>query len=105
MKATKAQVEARVTELLRIKLDGAEAWDLCEYVRGKEFEQGSLWYVAEGAKPLSESQIRRYAQKADKLLTARHGASRARLRRRHLAQRRAHVPCNALCLVHQGDAR
>jgi hypothetical protein len=88
-KATKALVEARVTDLLRIKLDGAEAWDICEYVREKEVEVGSCWHVPDGAKPLSDSQIRRYATKADKLISASSRAHRKKLLRRHLAQRRS----------------
>jgi hypothetical protein len=55
MKPTKAQVEARVTEILRIRLDGAEMWDVREYVREKEKEEGSVWQLAEGQKPLSDS--------------------------------------------------
>ena len=47
---TKAQVEARVTEIVRIRLDGAEIWDVREYVREKEQEGGSPWQLAEGQK-------------------------------------------------------
>ena len=85
---TKAQVEARVTEIVRIRLDGAEIWDVREYVREKEQEGGSPWQLAEGQKPLSDSQLWRYIARADKEVAASCRASRKRLLRRHLAQRR-----------------
>jgi hypothetical protein len=87
-KPTKAQVEARVSEILRIRLDGAEIWDVREYVREKEQEDGSPWKLPEGAKPLSDSQLWRYIARADKLIAESCRASRKKLLRRHLAQRR-----------------
>jgi hypothetical protein len=101
MKATKAQVEARVTELLRIRLDGAEFWDVREYVREREQEDGSPWRLAEGQKPLSDSQLWRYLARVDRLIAASCRASRKKLLRRHLAQRRA-LYAKA---VSQGDTR
>ena len=88
-KADKALVRQRVDDLYRIVLEGA-LWpvDTCEYVREKQAEAGSLWFLAEGETPLSESQIRRYQQKADKLIEQAGTHSRKRLFRRHLAQRR-----------------
>jgi hypothetical protein len=86
---TKTQVQARVSEILRIRLDGAEFWDLCEYVREKEQEEGSPWKLAEGQKPLSDSQLWRYIAKADREIAASCRASRKKLLRRHLAQRRS----------------
>src|SRR3954452_22839585 len=85
---TRAQVEARVSEILRIRLDGAEIWDVREYVREMEQEEGSPWQLAEGQKSLSDSQLWRYIAKADKEIAASCRASRKRLVRRHLAQRR-----------------
>src|SRR6266540_4601793 len=85
---TKAQVEARVTDILRIRLDGAEFWDVREYVRELEQQEGSPWQLAEGQKPLSDSQLWRYIAKADKEIAASCHASRKKLVRRHLAQRR-----------------
>jgi hypothetical protein len=87
-KPTKAQVEARVNEILRIRLDGAEIWDVREYVREKEQEEGSPWKLADGASPLSDSQLWRYIAKADRLVAESCRASRKKLLRRHLAQRR-----------------
>src|SRR4051794_4222826 len=85
---TRAQVEARTSEILRIRLDGAEIWDVREYVREKEREEGSPWHLAEGQKPLSDSQLWRYIARADKEVAAACRASRKKLLRRHLAQRR-----------------
>jgi hypothetical protein len=101
MKATKAQVEARVNEVIRIRLDGAEIWDLRNYVREKEQEAGSPWQLAEGQRPLSDSQLWRYLAEADKRLAESCRASRKRLLRRHLARRR-NLYTRALA---QGDIR
>ena len=87
-KPTKAQVQLRTEEILRIRLDGAEAWDVREYVREKEREAGSAWELPEGGKPLSDSQLWRYIAKADGLIAESCRASRKKLVRRHLAQRR-----------------
>jgi hypothetical protein len=85
---TKAQVEARVAEILRIRLDGAEIWDVREYVREKEQEDCSPWQLPEGAKSLSDSQLWRYIAKVDKVIAESCRASRKKLLRRHQAQRR-----------------
>jgi hypothetical protein len=102
VKATKALVEARTAELVRIVLDGA-LWplDICEYVREKQAEVGSCWHVGEGEKLLSYSQIRRYAVKAEKIIGESTRIGRKRLLRRHLAQRRS-LYAKA---VSQGDIR
>jgi hypothetical protein len=101
MKATKAQVEARVTELLRLRLDGAEFWDIREYVREKEQQDGSPWRLPAGQKPLSDSQLWRYLARVDQRIAESCRASRKKLRRRHLAQRR-NLYAKALA---QGDIR
>ena len=100
-KPTKAQVRQRIEEVLRIRLDGAELWDVREYVREKEQEDGSPWKLAGGAKPLSDSQLYRYLARADKLVAESCRASRKKLLRRHLAQRR-NLYAKALS---QGDIR
>jgi hypothetical protein len=98
----KELVAARVGELLRITLDGAEdCWDWCEYVREKESDPASPWFVPEGGKPLSYSQIRRYVAKVDRLIAESCRASRKKLFRRHLAKRR-NLYAKA---VSQGDVR
>jgi len=87
-KADKALVARRVEDILRIRLDGAQYWDVREYVREQEAEEGSAWFVGEG-NPLSDAQVRRYQQRADALIYESHDSSRKRLFRRHLAQRKA----------------
>jgi hypothetical protein len=69
-KATKAQTLLRVTEVVRIRLDGAKEWDVSEYVREQERTKGSPWELAGGQEPLSARQIRRYVAKADRLIAA-----------------------------------
>jgi hypothetical protein len=88
-KATKALAEARTRDILRIMLDGAEpGWDICEFVREQEQQEGSHWYVGEG-QPLSYSQVRRYVQKAEDLIRESCRTSRKKLLRQHLAMRRS----------------
>ncbi len=84
-KPTNAVVNARVEEVLRIRLDGAELWDVREYVREKSAEAGSIW---EAETCLSDAQLYRYMARADKLIALSCRSSRKRLLRRHLAQRR-----------------
>jgi hypothetical protein len=100
-KATKAAVAQRVEEVLRIRLDGAQFWDVREYAREKEAEEGSAWQLSEGSKPLSDGQLWRYIAAADKLIAESCRASRKKLLRRHLAQRR-NLYAKALA---QGDVR
>jgi hypothetical protein len=100
--ASAAVVRQRVEEILRILLDGAESpWDTCAFVREQEAEEGSVWHVPEGGKPLSDSQIRRYVAKANRIIAESCRASRKKLLRRHLAQRR-NLYAKA---VSQGDIR
>jgi hypothetical protein len=100
-RATKALVAHRVEEVLRIRLDGAEFWDVREYAREKEKEEGSPWFLGEGGKPLSDGQLWRYVGRADRLIAESCRASRKKLMRRHLAQRRS-LYCKA---VLSGDYR
>lgn len=89
VKADAPLAQARLNEVLHLRLDGAARWDICEYVRVKEVDPASPWAVAKRGRPLSESQIERYIQKADAIIRE----SAARLRdgavERHLAMRQA----------------
>jgi hypothetical protein len=87
-KATTAQIALRVEEVLRIRLDGAEFWDVREYAREKEKEAGSAWTLPEDGKPLSDGQLWRYIAQADKLIAESCHSSRKKLLRNHLAVRR-----------------
>jgi len=100
-KATKATVDRRVEELLRIRLDGAELWDIREYVREKEAEEVSAWQLATGETPLSDPQLYRYLQRVDSRIAESCRESRPKLLRLHLAKRR-NLYAKAL---NQGDVR
>jgi hypothetical protein len=100
-KPTKAQVEQRVADVLAIRLAGAQLWDVREYVREKEAEDGSPWRLADGQKPLSDSQLYRYIDRADKCIASACLASRKKLLRRHRAQRQYLYGL----AVSQGDVR
>jgi hypothetical protein len=100
-KATKETVRARVEDILRVRLDGAQFFQICEHVRKKEREGAEPWAVPEGGKPLSESQLRRYSQRADELMAESCRARRGKLLREHAA-RRLNLYARAL---NKGDER
>jgi hypothetical protein len=102
-KATAAIVARRVEEVLRIRLDGAEFWDVLQYIAEKQEAGEGVWAVPDGEKPIAERTVWWYIQRADKLLaeTFRKEAGRKKLLRRHLAQRR-NLYAKAL---NQGDVR
>lgn len=99
----KALMARRVEEILRIRLDGAQGWDVLEYVRAREKEPESNWFVSEGKKPLCDSSIWRYLQLADKLMLESHESSLKKIRRRHLVQRR-HLYARAITVGDLGTA-
>src|SRR5437763_1732927 len=71
----KLEVRRRVEEIAQIRLDGAEFLDVRNYASEKDWK-------------LSDSQLWRYVQKADRLIRQSCEMSRKRLLKRHLAQRR-----------------
>jgi hypothetical protein len=73
-KSDRTTVLQRIEEVLRIRLDGAQFHDIREYA----VEKG--WGV-------SDTQLRRYIQRADELLVERQDRSRKKVIARHLAQR------------------
>lgn len=73
-KATRAEVAARVAEILEIRLDGAEFADVVTFCRERGFN-------------VSERQCGRYLAMADDLILERSEARRSRLYSRHIAQR------------------
>jgi hypothetical protein len=87
MKATKATIALRVSEIARIRLDGAMPLDIREYVTEQQTRHGP-WKLAEGEKPLSDSQLARYTSRADALNAEAARESNQRAFRRHMAQRR-----------------
>jgi hypothetical protein len=88
-RASKALATLRVEDLAQVRLDGAFLHSqIREFVREREKEPGSPWFLQDGEEPLSDSQLRRYTQRADRLIAESFERSRKRLLRRHLAQRR-----------------
>jgi hypothetical protein len=77
MKSTKAEVQRRVNEVLKLRLGGAEFPDIREYANAPE--QG--WNV-------SDSQVWRYIRAADALCQDYFDARAEHLLSRHLLQRR-----------------
>ncbi len=100
-KASKATVLLRLLEIVRIRLDGAKLWDVCEYVREKEQEDDSPWKLPDDGKPLSQSQIARYVQKADDTIAESTRERRRQSRVKNLA-RREHMYARAM---NAGDIR
>src|SRR5271165_7147190 len=88
MKASKATVRQRVDDILRVILDGAEPWQIGPYVAEQEQASAAPWTVPDGGKPLSRWQIRRYIGWAERLMAASSRTDRAKLLRKHEAQRR-----------------
>jgi hypothetical protein len=101
MKPTKATVQQRVEELLAIRLDGAQFWDLWQYVAEKQAEGAAPWTVPVGGKPISQRTLWRYLARTDRLIAEACREGRRKLLRRHLAQRK-HLYARA---VNQGDVR
>ena len=64
-RATNTTREARIEAIVRIKLDGAEPWDVRQFVAVSEKAGESPWTMGRGKKPLSDRQIRRYCALAD----------------------------------------
>ena len=75
-KGSKAQVAARLEEVIRIRLDGAQHHDICQYASEKGWG-------------LSDRQVRRYTSQADKLLAERREKNRKLTVALSLARREA----------------
>jgi hypothetical protein len=75
-KSTLAEVRRRVFEVLRLRLDGAELADICDYAAQQQPPWG-----------LSRSQIYRYIKAADKACQRQYEAQAGRLLARHVLQR------------------
>jgi hypothetical protein len=69
-RASKELVKARVRQLVEAFLNGAQSWNVETIVREQQHEPDSPWHLKEGEKELSYSQIRRYADKADRMIAA-----------------------------------
>jgi hypothetical protein len=88
-KASKALAVARVEDLAQVCLDGAFLFSqIREYVRDREEEPETPWTLPDGEEPLSDSQIRRYVSRAERLIGESFERKRGKLLRRHIGQRR-----------------
>jgi hypothetical protein len=85
-KADKATAQRRVDELLAILLNGGQGWSVFQYVRKKEKERRSIWYVGEDENPLSDHMIRKYLTRAYELMESSFEKSRRTLVRRHIGK-------------------
>jgi hypothetical protein len=87
-KCTRATARQRAEDVLRVRLDGAQFFQLREYVREREAAGEAPWAIPPGGKPLSDSQLWRYCQRADKLLAESIDTDRGALIREHVGKRR-----------------
>jgi hypothetical protein len=88
LKPSKAKVAQRVEELVQVILDGAEPHDLRQYVSDREGQPDTPWTLSKGDKGLSDRQIRRYAERAERVIAESVRTGRRKVMRRHLARRR-----------------
>jgi hypothetical protein len=86
-KADRALAQRRLDDILTLRLEGKEWTDISAYVRAREKESGSPWFVGEGEEPLSPSQIRRYKERADDALVEHVEQKRERKIALHIARR------------------
>lgn len=100
-RASKAIVTARVESLIRPRLAGLQWWDVRDYVVAQQNVVGSPWHVPDGAKGMSDTQLRRYIGKADNLIQRLRERSRKRSFGNHLAKCR-HLYAQA---IKAGDLR
>lgn len=82
MKATKAVIRQRVEQVMRIRLCGAEFWEIRQYAAETDAETDRPWNV-------SDRQLWRYVAAADELLDEYLDHDRKKLFNRHIGQRRA----------------
>jgi hypothetical protein len=80
MKASKATVQQRVEQVLKIRLLGAQFHDVREYAQANDPETGRPWNVSDG-------QLWRYIKASDDLLAETLEHNREKLLNRHVAQR------------------
>lgn len=88
VRPTKIQVQQRVEDILRIRLDGAEFHDVREFAIEQGAKRGGPWERPAGHKPLSDPTLWRYIAAADEAIRAGLLSSRKKRLRMHLARRR-----------------
>lgn len=83
-RASDATIELRVQAILQIILDGAESWDILQYVAQKQEAKEPPW----NDNPVKERQIREYITRAKERIVAAGAENDADLLRHHMAKRR-----------------
>ena len=90
MKATQAQIEQRVSEVLKLRVAGAEFDDIRQYAAAQQWD-------------VSERQLWRYVAASDEALAAAVEKDWSKLLARHLAQRRLLYAAGTECDAHLCD--
>lgn len=88
-KADANTIRIRQEELLRILLDGAETWDVREYIREKEKDATSAWFLKKGQQPLSDAQMWNYLRRVREQIRESCKAEREDMVALGMAQRRS----------------
>src|SRR5436190_1024693 len=99
--ADRETARRRVDDFIRIRLRGAKLWDLRDFVREKEKEQGSAWFLEQGQAALSDAQISGYQKKPDEAILESAERDREKVFRRSLARRDELYAC----ALAQGEIR
>lgn len=81
-------VQARVSDILRLRLAGCRRWDILQYVADQEKVSGGPWSLKAGETPMGTRNVEVYISRADKALRETSEKKRKDARARHLAQRR-----------------
>jgi hypothetical protein len=87
-RASDAKIAQRVAVILQLKLDGAEPWNIRDFVSAKEQAGEPPWTMDADQKPLSDSTIRRYIAAADERICEESLSQEKTAMHRHLCQRR-----------------
>lgn len=69
-KAEAPLVQARLDEVLQLRLDGAARHDICQYVSAQEQAPSGHWTLRPGEGPMSGRQVARYIEAADQAVKA-----------------------------------
>jgi len=86
--ANKATYELRVQSIVQVILDGAETWDIFQFVAEQEDEGKAPWEMGRSRKHICERQIRNYIADANKRIIESSVKHDADALRHHLSKRR-----------------
>ena len=83
----KSEMEKRLADVFRLRLEGAGILNLLEYIREKELEPGSCWFLEPGEKPLSLRSIEHYIEQTNKQVREAFSKDRERILIEHRSRR------------------